>query len=624
MANIEPAIGVIQLIDKATAPIKAVINSLSNLSNTSKKVIPGVDSIQKSINRLGRVNANTKRNTDNIQGQAIATAGLVLSMKKIIQPAIDFEQSMMDLKSVMYGLNPTSNEATQGMKLLEEQAKALGAATAYSAVDAANAQLLLGKAGLTAAQTLAAVPNVLALASATGTELANSASVVSDLMGSFGMKAEETAKLVDILAKAANGANVDVGDLFESLKIAAPIGKSLGQSVTDVVSAVSLLGNAGIKGSEAGTALRGMMSRLVKPATDAQKVINSLGIKLVEKNGDLKKIPEIFAELDKKMGKLNQTKKASALVSIFGQETLSAATILMDINKSGAIAKFSADLADSAGVAAQMSKIRLNSIKGDLDNLSSAVESLAISFGSFLSPAIRGITQVLTIVANDIGKVIDTNGELVKTIGLVVAGLVVFKVAALALTATLWVLTPVITTLIGLTKLLKYGIIGLNAVMALNPVGLAIIAIAGLIAAIVLAYHNFETFREMVKKLGNDILAFFATPIKYVMDLISQLPDEFVPDGWKQSISEFRSTLNSLVLPKEIDFNVGSNVGGFNLPQTADQNAINDIRANINSNTPKINNEAIINVNIADNKVQSIETEGDFKSKAFLNSGVQQ
>lgn len=622
MANIEPAIGVIQLIDKATAPIKAVINSLSNLTSINKKVIPTVDGVQKSINRLGRVNANIKRNTDNIAGQAVATAGLVLGMKAAIQPAIDFEQSMMDLKSVMYGLNPTSNEATQGMKLLEEQAKALGAATAYSAVDAANAQLLLGKAGLTAAQTLSAVPNVLALASATGEDLANSASVVSDLMGSFGMKAEETAKLVDILAKAANGANVDVGDLFESLKIAAPIGKSLGQSVTDVVSAVSLLGNAGIKGSEAGTALRAMMSRLVKPAKDAQDVINELGIKLVEKNGQLKKIPEIFAELDKKMGKLNQTKKASALVSIFGQEALSAATILMDINKTGEIAKFSADLKDSVGVAAQMSKIRLNTLNGDIDNLSSAVESLAISFGSFLSPAIRATTQVLTVIANDVGKLIDTNGELVKNIGLVVGGLIAFKVAALAGAVTMWMLTPAITAVIAVMNAFKLILIAVNAVIALNPLGLLIIGLTALVSGLVLAYNNFENFRNMVKDVGNSILTFFATPIKYVLDLISQIPNEFLPEGWKKSVVEFKKTIESLEdaqkrLPTPATI-------GNTIPKPANSNNIDKILFDINRSNANINNNAIINVNVKNDKIENVTTTGDFKTKAFLNTGVQQ
>jgi TP901 family phage tail tape measure protein len=615
MATIEPAIGVIKLIDKATTPIKSVISSLKSLGTISKSVIPSVDGTQKAINRLGRVNANIKRNTSNIQGQALATAGLVYSMKSILQPAIDFEQGMADVKAVMFGINPTSQEAISGMKALEEQARTLGGTTAYTATQVAEAQLYQGKAGFTAAQALKTIPPILNLASAASVDLATASDVVSDLLGSFGLKAEDTGKLVDIMAKATSGANVDVEGLFESLKLAAPIGKSLGQSVTDVTAAVSLLGSAGIKGSSAGTALRAMMSRLVKPAGDAQKVINKLGLKFVNLDGTMKPLPQILTEMDKKMGGLTQTKKAAALVTIFGQEALSAANILMDANKTGAITKFSKDLEDSAGVAAQMAKIRLDTLQGDMTNLGSATESLAISAGTFLSPALRIITSLITTITQDINAWADKNGDLVKTVGIVAGALVLFKVVALASTAAMWLMTPAISAVSAALKIFQVVMIVLNAVMSLNPLGLFIIGLAAVVAGVVLAYKHFDKFKEVVKSIGKTILSFFATPIEYVLNLLSKIPATFLPDGWSNSINEFKTTLATMKQPE---------LPNVTVPKVADATAIQNIQADVNQSSPKVENNAIINVNVADGKAQTVTTEGDFKTKAFVNKGVQQ
>jgi len=299
--------GSVSIIDRATKPLRSIAGAFLKLGNQSKKTNKdltntqrAINSISKAQNRLNRVNANIKRNTRDIGSQAVGIAALALSFKAALSPAIKFEQSMKDLQAVAFGSADSTVPVAKNMALLSEQAKKLGASTAFSATQAAEGQIFLAKAGFKTNQILKSMPSLLDLAAASGTELGRTSDILSDLLGAFGKQAKDSGRLADVLASATSSANVDMETLFETLKVAAPIGIAAGQSMEGITTATALLGNVGIKGSMAGTALKNAFVRLASPAAEGAKVLKELGIATSDSAGNMLPMEKIMLNLGKK------------------------------------------------------------------------------------------------------------------------------------------------------------------------------------------------------------------------------------------------------------------------------------------------------------------------------------
>jgi len=586
---LKPAQGSVRIIDKATQPLQSIANAFKNLGKVSKNTNTNLSSTQKAIsgisaaqNQLTRTQKNISRATSGIGSQALGIVALGLSFKEALQPAIKFEQSMKDLESVAFGSADATVDVAGSMKLLSEQAKQLGASTAFSATQAAEGQIFLAKAGFKTNEILVAMRPLLDLAAASGTELGRASDITSDLLGAFGMKASETAKLADVLAAATSSANVDMETLFETLKVSAPIGIAAGQSMEAITTATSLLGNVGIKGSMAGTALKNAFTNLASPAAEGAKVLKELGIQTADANGNMLPMETILLNLGKQAKNLSQVKRITAFDAVFGKIAMAGAINLEKAVNSGDFAKMLVNLQNSEGVASKMAKIRMDSTEGSFVQLGSAVEGLAITFGTILNPAMRKIAEVLTVITPKLQNFIKENEDLVKVIGLVAAGILAFKVIALAGTAALWLMSPAITALKVALGLAKVAMIGFNFVMSANPIGLVVVGVTALATAGVLLYQNWEkvtkvftNFWDIFKNFNLSDIAGFASKI-----------GSFFGFGGQDSQTQ----------------------------QTQQQ---------VQSLATTSNNTANITVNVADGKVKSVENKGNFKANTFLNNGVQ-
>lgn len=594
--------GSVTIIDKATKPLRSIAQAFQKLGKSSTKTNENLTKTQKAINgigqaqnRLNRVNANIKRQTRDIGSQAVGVVAMGLAFKQALTPAIKFEQSMKDLQAVAFGSADSTVPVTENMALLSEQAKKLGASTEFSAIQAAEGQLFLAKAGFKTNQILSTMPSLLDLASASGTELGRTSDILSDLLGAFGMKAAKSGRLADVMAAATSSANVDMETLFETLKVAAPIGIAAGQSMEGITTATALLGNVGIKGSMAGTALKNAFVNLAAPASSGTKVLKELGIATSDASGNMLPMQTIMANLGKSAKNLSQTKRIQAFDAVFGKIAMAGAINLEKAVTSGDFDKMLKNLQQSEGVAKKMAKIRMDSTEGSIVQLMSATEGLAISFGTILTPLIRGLATVLTALTEPIQSFIKNNETLVSGIGIFAGALIAAKIAALAYTATMWLVTPAITALSVGLKVAKIAMIAFNFVLTANPIGLIVAGIAALIAAGVALYNNWKPISDFFSELWETL--------KGVANTMLSMPS--IP-----SFGEIGTSIADTA-GGALD-SVSSFFGGS--PEQATQ-AIN---ANSNTNVP-----VAVSVNIADGKVKGVESKGATNTDVFLNGGKQ-
>lgn len=575
---LKSARGSVTIIDKATKPLRSIAQAFANLGKSSKKTNTQLSSTQKAINgiskaqnRLNRVNANIKRNTRDIGSQAVGIVALGLSFKAALTPAIKFEQSMKDLEAVAFGSADATVPVAKNMELLSTQAKKLGATTAFSATQAAEGQIFLAKAGFKTSQIMKTMPSLLDLASASGTDLGRTSDILSDLLGAFGKQAKDSGQLADVLAAATSSANVDMETLFETLKTAAPIGIAAGQSMEGITTATALLGNVGIKGSMAGTALKNAFVNLAAPASAGSKVLKELGIKVSDSAGNMLSMEKIMLSFGKKAKNLSQVKTIKAFDAVFGKRAMAGAINLTKAVSSGEFDKMLKNLQNSEGVAKKMAKIRMDSTEGSIVQLMSAVEGLAISFGSILTPLVRGMATAMTALTAPMQNFIKNNESLITGVGIFAGVLLAAKVVALGYTATMWLLTPAITAMSTALKIAKVGMIAFNLVASLNPIGLMVVGVTSLAAAAITLL-----------------------------------------DGWKP-VGDFFSGLFDTVS------SLGFGDGGVDVNQNiAPAVAQQNIQQNANTNVP-----VAISVSIADGKVKGVESKGATSTDVFLNSGEQ-
>jgi TP901 family phage tail tape measure protein len=319
---------------------------------------------------------------------ALSVVGVGVGASEIVSIFNDFETGMS-------GVRALTGATDEEFYLLKETAKELGASTSFSASQAALGMQNLGSAGFTTSEIIAAMPGMLDLAASSGEDLAVASDIAATTLRGFGLEASEAAHVADVLAEVAARTNANVADTGEAMKYIAPIANTMGLSIEEVAAAIGLLSDAGIKGSQAGTTLRGALSRLAKPTEDMQEVMKNLGLSFYDSNGQMKSISAIVGMLKTNMASLTDKQRQNALVTLFGQEALSGMMVLME----GGSEKLDAlreSLESCEGAASEMAKVRLDNLAGDMEELGGAVETAKLELMEKLNPYMRSSVQWLT------------------------------------------------------------------------------------------------------------------------------------------------------------------------------------------------------------------------------------
>lgn len=339
-------------------------------------------------------------------------------------------QTGMDFQAAMSRVGAVSGATGEDFAKLQEQAKELGRSTVWSASQAAEGMQYLAMAGFKTNDILATMPGMLSLASAGQVELGDAADIASNILSGFGLEASEIGRVGDVLTTTFTGSNTSLSGLGHTMKYAAPVAKSMGASLEVTAAMAAKLGDAGISGEMAGTALRNIMMKLATPTGNAAKTLEALGVKTVDANGKIRQMPEILAELNKAMSSYSQEARANITSTIFGTETMGSAMILMEQAGSGALQDFQKSLAKT-GTAEKVAGTQTDNLKGDFAGLSSALEGVKISVFETLEPSLREITKSVTGVISKVQAWTQENPGLTK--GLIYAGTAVAALATAAL-----------------------------------------------------------------------------------------------------------------------------------------------------------------------------------------------
>lgn len=334
-------------------------------------------------------------------GIRLLVDGLKEAGKYVLNTGMEFEAAMSQVQA-------TSGASSEEMVQLTEKAKQMGAITKFSATESAEAFNYMAMAGWKTGDMLDGIEGIMNLAAAANADLGEASDIVTDALTAMGYAAGDAGRLADVMAAASSNANTNVSLMGYTFKYAAPVAGALGYSMEDLAIATGLMANAGIKGEQAGTTLRAGLTNLVSPASTAAKAMEQYGISVKNSDGTVKPLSETMEILREKLGQLPEAEQAAAASAIFGKEAMSG--WLSVINSSDEdFTKLSNAIYDSEGAAKEMAETMQNNLKGDIEQLGGALETVGLTayegFSNPLRQAVQEVTE--TMSSYDVAKAVN-------------------------------------------------------------------------------------------------------------------------------------------------------------------------------------------------------------------------
>jgi TP901 family phage tail tape measure protein len=315
-----------------------------------------------------------------IKSELLSSAGIFMALKAPIQQAANFEQAMARVGAV-------TGKTGEEFKLLSDQSRRLGRDTQFTATQAANSQELLARAGFGTEEILETMPHLLNMAAAEDMDLATAADIAASTLRGYKLDATKDAQRVaDVLAKTSAATNTSIVGLGESMKYVAPLASDLNIPFEEAATMIGLMGDAGIKGSQSGTALRSALTRLATEPVAVEKALGQLGISTRDEAGNLRTMESLMQALSKKTARMGAADRAKVMANVFGTEAESAMLAIMNAVESGKWKIKLGEIMDWKGASASMATRMNATAQGAMKRLSSATESLMIDIGNVLLP----------------------------------------------------------------------------------------------------------------------------------------------------------------------------------------------------------------------------------------------
>ncbi|HDX1153324.1 TPA: phage tail tape measure protein [Pasteurella multocida] len=359
---------------------------------------------------------NNSQRLQNIGQRAMLTGGAFTGTAGLmLKPAVDFEQSFSKVQALTR-LDKNNAEDAFKIKALRDQAINLGATTSFTSTDVAEGQGYLAMAGFKDNQILKSMPSILNMTKAAGMEMGRVADISSDILSGFKKSANDMTSVSDVLTLTFTTSNTNLELLGDSMKYVGPIATKTGQDFETMAAMVGLLGNVGIKGSQAGTSLRAMLNRLSGPPTRAAKALKKLNVQTKDAKGNLRPITDILADIAEKSKKYGNADQMEFFKNIFGEEAATAAAELITQSGEKGIRTYAEMLKNASGTASKVAETMTDNLMGDLKNLESAREAIGISVYDSTSKELRKLTQNITGVLRKINEWVKANPELTAKI----------------------------------------------------------------------------------------------------------------------------------------------------------------------------------------------------------------
>ena len=433
---------------------------MASLSSLNFRLTANIAPFRKGLNKAGRAMDKTGRKMQQF-GKSMSmkvTAPIVAMGAVSFNVFKSFEQEMSKVQAV-------SGATAEEFKALSDNAKQLGASTMFSAREVASLQTEFAKLGFSATEITKVTESTLALAQASGSDLARAAEVAGSTLRAFGLDASETGRVTDVMASSFSSSALDMETFAESMKFVAPVAKSAGMSIEETSAMLQIMSNAGIKGSQAGTALRRIISEIGasgKPTAEALKDLAAQGLNLADAKDEV------------------------------GRHAQSALLVLAEgVDQ---IKPLTTELEHSGGAAQKMADIMGNTAFGAGKRLESAMEGLAISVGELVAVAVVPLVEFLAKAAGALNNMSDGAKKAIVIIGGIAAAigpavfiLGSFQRALVAVRTATWLTTAATTAF------------GVAVQIATSPITLIIAAVAALAAGVIYVAYNFKAFSATAK-----------------------------------------------------------------------------------------------------------------------------
>lgn len=466
---------VLRLTNHFTAPANAAIKSMVTMSRTGIRVGKDIQKVGESITKTGK--GLTASLTMPIAGAATAA----------VKTAADFEASMSNVHAIM--------GATYDDKL-KQFAQELGATTAWSAQEVAQAMQYTGMAGWSAQENIQGLKGILDLASASGADLARTSDIVTDAISAFGYTAADSGRFADVMTAACTSANVSVDTLGESYKYVGSLAGSMGYELDQVTTALATMGNQGIKGSEAGTALRTAISNLAAPTKQMKEGMDALGISLLNQDGTMKSFEDLIHNIQGSFQGLTEDQQAAYAKTIFGKNAMSGMLAIINTS-SEAYDSLAASIDASGGAADQAARTQLDNLNGQITLLKSAVEGAAIAFGNKLLPYIKKAAGFAQELMDRINGLSDAQMDsIIKWAGIAAAAGPAMMLFGKAVSIVGTVVQAI--NRFGRAVTIAKGVIG----ALISPATLVVAAIAAIIGVVLIVRSHMDVFRNSLKALS--------------------------------------------------------------------------------------------------------------------------
>ena len=510
----------------------ALQREIIETENELKRLTTEANNSHTALEKMGVLGETLQSAGDKISGvgQKLlpVTAGVTALGTIAVKTGADFDSAMSKVAAV-------SGATGSEMDALREKAHEMGSKTKFSASEAADAMNYMAMAGWKTNDMLSGIEGIMNLAAASGEDLASTSDIVTDALTAFGLSASDSGHFADILAAASSNANTNVSMMGETFKYAAPVLGSLGYSAEDSAIAIGLMANAGIKSSQAGTALRSAITNLAKPTDTVASAMEQYGISLTDSSGKMYSLRELMEQLRQKLGGLSEAEQAQAAASLFGKEAMSGMLAIIngspaDFEKlSNAIDTCSDTVDGYNGTTEKMAAVMQDNLAGQVTILKSQLEELAISFSDILMPTIRSIVSRIQELVDKLNQLDPQTKETIAKIALVAAALGPMLVVLGKTISSVGTVFSAVSKLPALFSVVQSGIGAITGALgvSLGPLLAIIAAIAALVAAFVHLWKTNDEFKSNIIAIWEQIKSTFTGLTQGITDRLNALGFDF-------------------------------------------------------------------------------------------------
>lgn len=378
----------------------------NSFSSGMKDVAPVFNSIEKSGKKAFKGISTAAKATGAVIATVTGASVLVGS---------SFESQMSTVKSI-------SKATGSDFEALKDKAEEMGATTSFSATESGQAMEYMAMAGWKANEMIDGIEGIMDLAASSGEDLALTSDIVTDSLTAFGKTAKDSGEFADVMAAAASSANTNVSLMGETFQYAGAVAGAMNYSIQDLSIATGLMANNGIKGSDAGTTLRSVITRMAKPTKESTKAMDALKMSLTNTDGSMKSFAEIMDDMRKGMSNMTEDQKASYAAMLGGKTAMSGLLAIVNTSEED-YNKLTDAIRNSAGAAKEMANVRLDNLQGDTTILKSGLQGLGIQIYEDLNAPLRSGVQWITEMVSKLSTKLKNDNIIAKVVSSVQKGI---------------------------------------------------------------------------------------------------------------------------------------------------------------------------------------------------------